>query len=335
MQSSERKMMNVKLQEKCDLFIANRDAVKDSFKWQDERMSILCSIIYTGKGLQVDTGKMKECEAILKKKTDVFSDFRSNMKMTILANMAKASDPEEYFNRLENVYQLLKKNKWFGSEYKVMAAMVICENVPQGGEEAVIERTQAIYQAMKQLHPFLTSDEDISFAAMLAMSDQSIEVLTTEMENCYQELKGDFFSNDAVQSLSHILALYQNGTSVKCQKVRDIYSALKEMKRKFGTGQELAALGALSMLDLSPTVIAKEIADVDDFLKQQKGFGALGTGSTQRLMYASLLVMDNYMPESSIMQNTVLGSTLAIIIAEQIAMIAIMAAVAASSAANN
>ena len=85
----------------------------------------------------------------------------------------------------------------------------------------------------------------------------------------------------------------------------------------------------------NPEEIVKEICEVDDYLKEQKGFGSLGTGSTGRLMYAALLVMDNYMPETTVMENAVVGSALAAVIAQQMAMICIMTAATTSAAVNN
>lgn len=115
----------------------------------------------------------------------------------------------------------------------------------------------------------------------------------------------------------------------------DIFDALKQQKRKYGTSYELASLGAIVSLDLSINDIVNEIIEVDDFLKEQKEFGAFGIGNTQRLMYAALLVMDTYMPDSKTMQNSVMGSTLSMVIAQQTAMLTIMAAMMAGSVSQN
>ena len=52
-------------------------------------------------------------------------------------------------------------------------------------------------------------------------------------------------------------------------------------------------------------------------------------------MYGALLVMDNYMPDTAVMENAVVGSTLATVIAQQMAMICIMSAAATSATVNN
>ena len=58
---------------------------------------------------------------------------------------------------------------------------------------------------MKEKHPWLTSDEDIPFAAMLAVSDLDTDSLISEMEKNYEILKQKFSDKNAVQTLSHVL----------------------------------------------------------------------------------------------------------------------------------
>lgn len=324
-------MMNQNLKDRCELFISNRDLIKKYFRWENDTMHVLCGILLAGESRHADIEKMMTCEKILKDRTGVFSEFRGNLKMPIITKMSMAENAEIYFSQVEKIYNILNANKWFGSEYKILAAMTICDHARELEYEVIVKRTQAIYQCMKKEHPFLTSDEDTSYAAMLALSDADIGSLIQEMEKCYTFLKKDFISSNAVQSLSHILALNGLPTEEKCQKVKEIFQALKNKKRKYGTGYELASLGAVSLLDLSVEDIVNEIIGVDDFLRVQKGFGTLGIGGAQRLMYAALLVADTYMPESKTMQNSVMGSALSTIIAQQVAMTAIIVTMVVNS----
>lgn len=326
--------MNQDMKERCELFIKNRDAIKSAFSWDGDAMAIMGSVLYTGKMVTVDVAKMKECEQILKKKAGFFSDFRGNLKLAMICNMAMSEDPAVYFDGVDEVYKELNKNKIFGSEYRILAAMTIYSNA-EADKNAAVERTLQIYQGMKKEHPFLTSDEDIAFAAMLAMTDMDIDELMNEMEQCYTAMKKYFSSDNAVQSLSHMLALNDLPVDAKCQRVQEIYGGLKDAKRKYGTGYELSTLGALSMLDFSTREIVEKICEVDDFLKEQKGFGTFGTGNTARLMYATLLTMANYMPESDVMEKAVMGSTLATVIAQQMALIAVVVTTTATTTVNN
>ena len=57
------------------------------------------------------------------------------------------------------------------------------------------------------LHGRMTSGEDSTFCALIALLDKTDEVLLGDAEECYKILKSNFFSSNAVQSLSHVLAM--------------------------------------------------------------------------------------------------------------------------------
>lgn len=89
------------------------------------------------------------------------------------------------------------------------------------------------------------------------------------------------------------------------------------------------------MLDVDTEILCQEIMEVDDFLKEQKGFGAFSVGSKQRLMYAALLAMNEYIPSKEIWQATTLNSVISIVIAQQVAICASIAATSAASSASS
>lgn len=312
--------MDTELKEKCDLLVKNRKTITDAFSWDSTLMSLAAAALYTSTGLAADKTRLKECEAIIKKKTGAFSEFRGNMKIPLLCKMALSDYPEKYFENVETVYKLLNKSKWIGNEYKIIAAMTICDHVEESEYALFVDRTNDIYSRMKQEHPWLTSDEDIPLAAILAVSGLNVDQLIEEMERDYAILKKTFHDSNAVQSLSHVLALDAQPAEVKCAKVESIYNELKAIKHKYGSGYELATLGTLTMLDMAEQTVAKLIAEVDDYLKGQKGFGDIVLGATERRLYAAQLVLNQYGPNDNKADGVVLGSMLALTIAIEICM---------------
>jgi len=174
---------------------------------------------------------------------------------------------------------------------------------------------------MKKDHPWLTGGEDIPFAAMLAVSEGDVKALLVEMENCYKELKG-VGDMDAIQSLSHVLALNPASTSEKCNRVIKLFNTLKERKHKYGKGFELAVLGTVISQEDSIEAIADKIIEADDFLKPIKGFGSLAMGDIERRMYAALMVIDEDNIQAANGIETTLNATLSTVI--QIFMMVIM-----------
>ena len=326
--------MDIGLQNKCDLFIQNKEIVQKAFKWENDRMNLLAGSMFAGAGRVADVDKLKECEQQLKHAAGIFSEFRGNLKMVLLVKMALSDNPTEFFEGVEQVYKMINKKHLFGSDMRLLAAVSIFEHSGVENAEQVIARTNEIYNLMKKEHPFLTSEENIPFAALLALSGADTDKLLDEAERCYSAMKDKFFSSNAVQSLSHIMALDEQPTEVKTDKIAAIYNGLKQNKKKFGTGSELAALGVLAMSDQEVGFLVREISEVDDFLKNQKGFGIVGVGAAERLLYAALLVADYYMPQSHI-QGVVIESSLAAVIAEEMLLLATLSVTTASVAASS
>lgn len=326
--------MNQKLQEKCQLFVANKEVIEKEFKWENSYVIPASSMIFTEKDVAVDGRKLEECNDIVKKEVSVFSNFRGNVKMVLISKMALSDHPKAYLDKVVKIYDLLKKHKVSATEYTALAAMVIADNDAVTEPEEVVEKVKNLYDQMKKNHPILTSSEDVSFAALLAMSELTEDVVLKEMEVCYKALLPKFSSSNAVQSLSHILALDTRDAEEKCNDVVELYELLKENKKKYDSSA-ISVLGGLIMLGVEKDELVSNILEVDAYLKEQKGFGFWGVGEKQRLLYATSLVMNWYTSGNDKMQVTMLTSSVAVMIAEQMAMLAAITAVNAAAASAN
>lgn len=110
----------------------------------------------------------------------------------------------------------------------------------------------------------------------------------------------------------------------------ELFEKLKTAGHKYGTGYELPTLSVLSMSGGNVDELVQEIAEIDDWLSQQKGFGVFsGIGREQRLMYAGIMAQKYYLNEEA-MQAAAVNGTISLIVTQEAAM---YAAVAASSAA--
>lgn len=326
--------MNQELQKRCELFVENRNILEKKFVWDSAMIMPVCAMLHTELDKKVDIERLTECRTLLKKKVDVFSNFRSHAELVLISKMALSDNPVEYLEQVINVYNMIKKHKMSSSVYTVLAAMVVVDNVDNIQREQLIEKAVVIYTQMKKDHPFLTSSEDVSFAVLMAMSDLPEEGLMQEMENCYKILKTMFSSANAVQSLSHILAMVEKDTTVKCTEVFDLKNMFKDKKKSFDSNA-ISILGGLNMIDADKENLVAEIIEVDEFLKTQKGFGFWGIGEKQRLLFAASLVMNQYGSEKNRTQVTVISSTVTAIVAQYTAMLAaVTTAMIASSSSN-
>lgn len=325
--------MKDSIYKRCELFVSNRDDIKYAFRWESAYFHPMCAMMFASKNLMADVERMKQCHELLKRQTRLFSNFRGTSKMATVSMLSLSSNPEESMSRMLMIYDKLKE-EFRGSEYLAFTAAVLSEIADPKAYDSICRRAREIYSRMKEAHPFLTSSEDSTFAALLAMSELDDVHIAQEMERCYQILKPSFFSGNAVQSLSHVLALGEDPAEQKCNKVMDLFNYLKERGYNYSTGYELATLGVFALLDTDIGILAKDIMDVDDYLKTRKGFGAFGIGVKQRLMYSGMLALSDYTPDNyQTVQIAAVNSVVSLVIAEQAALCASMAAAGAAAAA--
>lgn len=318
----------------CNSFIENRDALKETFFWGSSYLYPVAAAVFVDKRKKAEVEHLEKCHEILKDNTGFFSNFRNYIKLPMVSMMAVSSDPEDKLKKALSVYESLKQH-FFSSNYLPLASMTISDFVEPIHYEAVAKRTRRIYDLMKQEHPFLTSGEDSVFAALLALSNDSDEQIVLNTEQCFDILKPQFFSSNAVQSLSHVLALCEGSAELKCGRAMELFYKLKDQGYKYGTGYELATLGVLAMLPADLDTIADDIVQVAEYLAGQRGYGILGMTKRQRLMHAGMIVTSDYLDQNASMQAAAVSSTISLIIAQQTAMCAAIAAANATNNANN
>lgn len=327
--------MRDSLNNKCRLFIENRDVFKAAFPWENSNFYPVCASVFMNCDKVADVESLKEVRRILKSRVNAFSNFRGNCELPIVAMLNADPDPEWRLDKAIELYKSLKEH-FFSSEYLPIAALILSGAVAQDKYAEVSERTRAIYDLMKKEHPFLTSSEDSVFAAMLALSPMTNEQIVAETEACYNILKEKFFRGNHLQSLSHVLALCDDDmrtASDKCRDAARLFDVLKEKKLKYGTGYELATLGTLATLPYGVEAVANDISEVYGFLKTQRGYGFFGFDRVSTLLHAAMIVSSDHVGGSDAMLGAAVGSTVSMIAAQQAAMCAAMAASAAASSA--
>lgn len=326
--------MNERTLARCKNLIKNKETMKSAFAWEDGLTHLACAGIFINKEQTANEEMLLQCKDILKRNTGIFSNFKSTAKPMIVAMLAANENPQLLMERGLKVYDLLKE-EFMSSVYLPIAAMIIAQYADEARYAELAQRTRRIYKQMRADHPFLTSGEDSTFCALMALLDKPDEVLLGDAEECYKTLKSNFFSSNAVQSLSHVLAMCDGEPKIKCQRTMELFQKLKEAGHKYGTSYELPTLGVLAMADGNQDEIVAEMAEIDQWLSEQKGFGFFSSISAkQRLMYAGMIAQQDYINDK-MMQSAAVNGVISLIVAQQAAMCAAITASAAATANNN
>ena len=325
--------MNENLEIRCREFIENRDTLKRVFRMENSYLSPVCANIFCPRGIRAEEGRLRQCDALLKANMGMFSNFRGTLRMPVVSMLAVMEAPDLKIKEMGDHYRLLKQY-FFGSQYLALVAMLLTETEPAHPMGEVAARGRTVYDRMKKEHPFLTSSEDSVFAVLLALSEKSDEQLIAEMEDCYDKLKTRFHSSNDVQAASHVLALAEGTTLEKTARMIALFDLLADRGRKYGKYHELPVLAAVSALPAALSDLALDILAADEFLAGQKGYSVWSVPKKTRLMHAAMLTAGAYTPHEAA-EAAAMGSTVAMIAAQQAAMCAVIASSAAAHSAAN
>ena len=295
-------------------------------KMEFPEMVLACAGIFLAAGVTPDMNRVAECKKLLKSKAGIFSNFRGSDELLVRCKMALSANPELYFENLVREYQRIKT--FFSGEQTVLAAMILAE---QGSSvEDLAEKTKQIYKDMKEAHPWLTSENDLPFAALMAVSGRDASSVYAEAEEIYALLGKNLHADkDTRQMLSHILAIRSGSAAEKCEKLCALADGLKAAGHSLGRGSRLAILGILADSTLPTASLVERICETDDFLKQYKPFhGIFGVGKDCRRMFAVQMVHSSVSNEDSLGASAMVAASVELAI---ITMILLMIIVSTSA----
>lgn len=316
------------LKNKLDTFAENRSIISKGFLLQNDELSTAAALVFTNAGRRPDVERIKECRKMVREKTSFLSGFQGMVELILISKMSLQANPENYIDDVLEVYNRLKSSKIVDYYEDIMASMTLVESGRFAERESVIAKYKDIIKRMKKEHPIITDHSDYSFVMLLALNEKNVDTIIAEMEECFSYMRHNFTAGkDAVQGISEVFTLYDTDVKTKCDKAIEIYNLLKERGAKYGRNHEFASLAILTNVDADTNVLIEEIVEASEYLKQKKGFGNWAIGSSERLMFAAVATAGTYDTEINNLGNAA-ANTIAVIVAEEIEMMMITAAMA-------
>ena len=313
------------------LFADNAQIIKNEFLLHNTLTKKLAALLYAQAGKAIDCEAIRQCYTLIKQNTGIFSAFRGDMVLGMAAMLSLSPNPQAVFDETLKVYDLLKAVKLRPSDFLTFAAYQIASQADASEYENIIARTRSFYDGMKADHFFYTWQDDYIFAAMLGLSELTVESGTERIEQIFIRLKGEFWDKNSVQTLAQVLALGNSDDDAE-NRVLALRDALTARTIQLNRSYTLPSLGILALLPADIDTIIHDIEEAQTILRDQKGFGSLSISTQKLLMFAAAFVADKYTQnvKDGIVTATISTSITNIIMAQQAAM---AAAIAASSAA--
>lgn len=302
--------MNPTLQNACDLFVHNKNCLQATVSTNSIYMHLGAANCLSTLNIAADAQSLLNCKKYLKNNSAFLSAFRDKSQVVLIAKMSQYTNPDAYFTTVQSFYSYINSSrKWFGSNCQMLSSAILADFAGNIAPEQLLSETDALYSAIKQQHKIITNDEDWPFIAVLAASNIGPDILLQDTVETYPLLQ-QRFSGD-VQSLSHALAVCQMPAVEKCSRFCEIFYALKSAKCGVSEALYRAALAPLVLIQAPTAEIVNTIAEIDDYLKHQKGFGFFsGISANTRHVFAAQIAINVYGCNSTLMNDIVLCSML-------------------------
>lgn len=325
--------MNTRTQYLLDQIVEDMNLLKKKMLWETDprAMATISAFLFASAGKRADVDRYVECKKYLKKHVNVFSEIRGIAQTIVITKMCLAPDYEAYLSGVLGVYKKLRKlHKLTASAYMVMAAINIYEGGGAENADANIEKLETVYKEMKADHFWLTGDEDRPFIAMIVSRNIGIAAISSEISACYEACRKMSFSKEAMHTASQIMSLSGRSVEAKVTDMVDTVKALKAHKLRGFKANLMPVAAALGIVNAAPEEKARDIKEIYDYLKTQKGFKWY-IGGPQRTLYAILAYAMGSVDEDTAVLNSVINTTLTNIIMEEIIMMTVVVSAANSS----
>lgn len=317
------------------LFTKNLEVMRSVFFFEYNSMRAVDAILATAEGCLLEEEQVRAMRKFLRSEHGVFSYFRGHLELPIVVKMAMAKDPGEYLKGVDDTYKQLSASFLLGDESRLLAAIILYENISPEARGTMCARTMEVYRAMKENHPLITTQGDLPFAVLIAAREEEVDDQLREAESCYQAVKERFiFSGNQVQTVSHILAIGKGDAEEKSARFLALREAFKENGMRLYS-EYMAILAVLANAPISVEEAVQEAKDNESFLRTQKGFGILGTGTSMRRMFAAAITALSHTQEMAEAYGAMSGTVLAIILDIELMIVMMAAASAASSSSSS
>jgi len=325
-------LVKQKLERLIELF----QQVSAEYKWEQSLTNHFTALTYTLNNRDFHKEKIEDLRKYMKKTTGIFSNYRGTSKIILSALLACQYDvPTQEFDKMLDYDKRLKAAGFKNNMYLPIANYALLATCSEEIIDIRIKKAKEIYTEMKHNHPWLTGGDDYPLSILLANSDDSVNGIIENIEECYQLLnENGFGKNNGLQFLSHILGFRQEDNKIKVLRCKEIFDKLKENKMKvYSTGY--AVIGFLAILGEKGNEAVDQVIEVVKILRSTKKYKWL-TKETH-LYTAAALVSDVYIEnikgQKDLIQTTIGISIEALIAAQTVAVIAAASSAAASSGA--
>ena len=221
----------------------------------------------------VDYDRLEEAAAGLRKRARWTSPLTSEIRYVVAAMILRRGlDPADVHARVFEARDAFKARRIpsRGTGPTLAALLLALRSEARPVPARHVERLASIYRRWRKDHFWLTSAADLPAAALHAGRDEAVEVVTADVERAYERLReAGFRRGNALQLVSHLLAVDPRGTDTAVQRFSLVAKRLKEARERVSTGR-YDEVALLALTQESPGRVVDRVLGYRDRLRAAK-----------------------------------------------------------------
>ena len=224
-------------------------------------------------GEAVDYDRLEEAAAGLRKRARWTSPLKSEIRYVVAAMILRRGlDPADVHARVFEARDACKAQRIpsRGTGPTLAALLLALRSEGRPVPARHVERLASIYRRWRKDHFWLTSATDLPAAALHAGRDEAVEVVTADVERAYERLRElGFRRGNALQLVSHLLAVDPRGTDTAVQRFSLVAERLREARERVPTGR-YDEVALLALTQEAPGRVVERVLGYRDRLRAAK-----------------------------------------------------------------
>ena len=224
-------------------------------------------------GEAVDYDRLEEAAAGLRKRARWTSPLKSEIRYVVAAMILRRGlDPADVHARVFEARDAFKAQRIpsRGTGPTLAALLLALRSEARPVPARHVERLASIYRRWRKDHFWLTSATDLPAAALHAGRDEAVEVVTADVERAYERLRElGFRRGNALQLVSHLLAVDPRGTDTAVQRFSLVAERLREARERVPTGR-YDEVALLALTQEAPGRVVERVLGYRDRLRVAK-----------------------------------------------------------------
>lgn len=212
----------------CNRVINNYKKAKEDFRYDGEYINHFASLVYSNRKEDITTKRIKEIRLFIKNNTSRMSYFRGDILYILSFLIGSEENWEKVVEEIISVYEEMIEKGFKESHYLVLTSYAIVRYSNGKDIDNIINKTQYIYENMKQKYDNVTNEGDHLQCALLALNEIDTSELYQKMNGIFELISDfDMFSKNSVQGLAMAILLNK-----KVEDLNVIYNLLKEFENR-------------------------------------------------------------------------------------------------------